>query len=186
MLEEGDFPSQLQWKPYGHLICTPASLLMGGMLLQGREAPGWVRDVMQLSHNLYSDRFAASGLPLKIQELFPYIPRSLFRCTEVAGTVLGRSHQLKAEGLEIKPLLEVLRGMNAEALASGQRVCLVATARNHTTCFCADEGGRVYLFDPLPASLRALPLARLDEWLRQKYAADDDTQYSGLLLRLAL
>ena len=113
LLSAGKFPSQTEWQPYGHLICTPVSLLIGTTCLhaRGELSVQCVKEIMQLSHALYADHFAERGLPLKIQELLPYIPQHLFQYVETAGTIVrGREEEpLAVEGMIIKVLDEQLQ-----------------------------------------------------------------------------
>ena len=181
-------PSQMEWKPYGHLICTPVALLAGTALLHTQElSAGYVREIMQLSHNLYSEYFAGSGLPLKIQDLFPYIPSKLFKYTEVAGTITHADSltSVEAEGMMILPLTQMLEKLVEEAQALEQKLCLIVTAHGHTMCYCAYEEGKLLVFDPLPASLCVVPLQRLASWLIEIYsskASEEPVLYSALIL----
>ena len=70
-----------------------------------------------------------------------------------------------------------------EARTSRERQCLIVTAHEHTVCFCADEDGALYVFDPLPATMRRVASTRVRHWLEQQYPNAGDTVYSGLLLR---
>jgi len=189
MVDEA-YPSQTEWHPYGHLICTPVSLLVGATFLQTQRqnlkdvlSVPCVRNIMHLSHNLYRDHFAASGLPLKIQELFPYISLKIFKYTEVAGMAWSHQGLQEAEGMIIKPLLEMLENIVSESCAKGERVCLITTAEEHTVCYCVDEEGCLFVFDPLPASMQSIQVDKLKAWLRKQYHSAD-TVYSALLLSL--
>ena len=182
------FPSQLEWKPYGHLICTPVSLLVATTCLHSNDkeralTAECVSQIMEMSHRLYQEIFSQTGQSLRIQDLFPYIPSQQFECTETAGTILPIKRKqddgvlTHAEGMIIECLHHLLRGLVEEGTTPS---CLIATANEHTVCFFADECGELFLFDPLPASLCKMQNTIAE--LKRQFSSGD-TIYSGLLLR---
>lgn len=183
--------SQLQWRPYGHLICTPVCLLAGSAFLNGLGAlsNATVREMMQAAHNLYVERFAIQKQPLTIQELYELIPHDQFELTEAAGMLLTKEAPgSQAEDLLVMPLAELLRFiiMNASRKTPA---CLIVTTMNHTTCFLADRlRGRLELFDPLPASVSTLPDCEdkraLEEALALHYGQQNaSAPFSAVLLQ---
>jgi hypothetical protein len=168
------FASQLEWRPYGHLICTPVCLLVGTSFVNGVElSEEYVRRSMNQSHALYAECFAAQKQPLKLQELYELLPRGQFEVHEAAGMLVTPA----VPGSEAEDLLVLpLAGLLQRALAEPRRACVIVTALDHTTCFLAEgagggEKGRLEVFDPLPSSLIALPTApaQLEEALLQRY-----------------
>ena len=100
------FSSQLSFQPYGHLICTPISLLAGTSYLKmcndaviGRSdqkcfdmiqrlfTPQYVYQMMQASHALYKDYFSQKGQQLMIQDLYQWIPSDAFSILEAGGLI---------------------------------------------------------------------------------------------------
>jgi hypothetical protein len=163
------YRSQLEWRPYGHLICTPVCLLVGTAFLSGMEGLSQQRlaELMALSHSLYRDHFAKAGLPLKIQELFPLIPAGLFKLEEAAGMVLSQQPQgAAADDLLLTPLYELLLNNSRK-----ERRVIIVTANGHTICFRV-EGATLQIFDPLPATLFTLSLTSLKQWLGQFYGSE--------------
>jgi hypothetical protein len=188
-MQSKGFRSQLEWRPYGHLICTPVCLLVGTTFLNGMEDldERAVSKLMGLSHALYRDHFASGGQPLKIQELFSLIPPQLFEYEEAAGLVLSHAQpEAEAEGLLVLSLSRLLCAASERARQTGQPLSLIVTALGHTLCYLAGSNGLIKVFDPLPASLSALP-ADQDRWLRERYTKQGgpccETQYSALVLR---
>ena len=99
------YPSQLDTGRYGHLICTPSSLLVTSAFICNE---GWdpfqtltnefVSNALRASHALYSAEFAphndhwrvGSGREelVMIPELLRFIPQDKFLMLEVAGVLL--------------------------------------------------------------------------------------------------
>ena len=176
MQQAEHFVSQTEWKPYGHLICTPVCLLAGTAFLNGLKlSPPDVRQMMCMSHNLYKERFAARRLPLKIQELYGLIPPHTFEIQEAAGMLLTKAAPgCEADDLLVMPLIELLWDM----MGRDEDTCAIVTTMDHTTCYLAKQPGQLQVFDPLPASLQVLPhmdRAALEQALRVQYGPSCDS-----------
>ena len=176
-MQATEFRSQLEWKPYGHLICTPVSLLVATTFLHNKSLTAeCVSDIMDMSHQLYQEIFSKTGESLKIQDLFPYIPPHQFDYTETAGTILKKDSSIQAEGMIIQPLIHLLQALIDDATPA----CLITTANEHTVCYFVDEYGALFIFDPLPARLCKTQNTSAE---LQRQFSSGDTIYSGLLLR---
>jgi hypothetical protein len=201
------FPSQTTFHPYGHLICTPISILAATSYLkipdrafecypirkkgnrasdfsqiQARFTQLHVRDMMLASHTLYEDFFSGKGKGqplLMIQDIYPWIPADSYEILEAGGLILSAGADVPSaeDELIISPLSVLLR--NAQSARS--KASVIVTARNHTTCYMCGEG--LFIFDPLPASLSEIPQDGLDEALMALYGAQD-VEYSAIVMRL--
>jgi hypothetical protein len=199
------FPSQINFHPHGHLICTPVSLLAGTAYLNSNHSdasaclqklftPRYVREIMEVSHKFYSEVFSKRGLPLMIQEMYPWIPPTIFSMKEAAGLIFLDSyppnvpHDTKDEKeiLVLKSLLSLIKDTLEECRQVGQKAVIIVTAKGHTICFmCSNSGEELFLFDSLPATLLSLPFGMIQQHLMQQFGVttSHDTEYSALILR---
>jgi hypothetical protein len=206
------FPSQIKFHPHGHLICTPISLLAGTAYLnlnridesagvqnktrniQNIFTPRYVKEIMEVSHQFYSDVFSKQGLPLMIQEMYPWIPTTIFSMKEAAGLIfldsnspnIHRDAKDETESLVLKSLFTLIKDTLEECRRVNQKAVIIVTAKGHTICFmCSDSGEELFLFDSLPATLLFLPFGMIQQHLMQQFRVTDshDTEYSALILR---
>ena len=191
------YQSQSNWVPYGHLICTPVSLLIGTTYLHGLNIDGFseecVREIMSISHALYKEQFAQNGQPLSVHELFQFINKESFDFMEAAGTVLSSNGEevmrgMAAENLVVMSLHELILTLLKSCREMGQRMSLIATANEHTVCYLIEANSTLFVFDPLPASMRSLhdilaSDSELTTWLEQKYGSSTENLYSALILK---
>ncbi len=204
------FPSQINFHPHGHLICTPISLLAGTAYLnlnhsgasaclqkssiQNIFTPRYVQEIMEVSHQFYSEVFSKKGLPLMIQEMYPWIPSTIFSMKEAAGLIFLDSyppnihHDAKdeKETLVLKSLFSLIKDTLEECREVNQKAVIIVTAKGHTICFmCSNSGEELFLFDSLPATLLSLPFGMIQQHLMQQFGVTGahDTEYSALILR---
>jgi hypothetical protein len=207
------FPSQINFHPHGHLICTPISLLAGtaylnlnhsdasaGMqnktsCIQNIFTPRYVQEIMEVSHQFYSEVFSKKGLPLMIQEMYPWIPPTVFSMKEAAGLIFLDSfspsihrdaNNDETESLVLKSLFALIKDTLEECRHVNQKAVIIVTAKGHTICFmCSDSGEELFLFDSLPATLLSLPFGMIQQHLMQQFGVTGthDTEYSALILR---
>ena len=205
------FPSQINFQPHGHLICTPVSLLAGTAYLNSKHSessaclqniftPRYVREIMEVSHQFYSEVFSKRGLPLMIQEMYPWIPPTVFSMKEAAGLIFLDSyppnvphddtvpHDTKDEKeiLVLKSLFSLIKDTLEECRQASQKAVIIVTAKGHTICFmCSDSGEELFLFDSLPATLLSLPFGMIQQHLMQQFGVttSHDAEYSALILR---
>ena len=209
------YPSQTEWSPYGHLICTPVCLLVAAACLHMKEShqekadtepsskkrkkmvtrvkdlttihlsADYVRDVMNLSHALYRDHFAHMGLPLKIEELYQFIPSRMFQYVEATGMIWeeAQTESVHVDNMLVMPLIHILLYLAQKAQDHQKKQTLITTADEHTICYLFNENGEIYVFDPLPASMSSLPCEKqaLLNWLKTKYPGKQ-TMYSALVM----
>jgi hypothetical protein len=190
------FVSQLEWRPYGHLICTPVCLLAGAAFLNGLPlSEDFVRQIMSRSHNLFTECFASQNQPLKIQELYELIPAGQYKLQEAAGMLLTKEAPGSgADDLLVMPLAELLltamaRGGEGGQCSAASCCCVIVTTMDHTICYLGDRvAQRLEVFDPLPASLSLLmpphsDKAALETALMQRYGAQNaSTLFSAVWL----
>jgi hypothetical protein len=199
------FPSQINFHPHGHLICTPVSLLAGTAYLNPNHSdasaclqtiftPRYVQEIMEVSHQFYSEVFSKRGLPLMIQEMYPWIPPTIFSMKEAAGLIFFDNyppnvpHDTKDEKeiLVLKSLFSLIKDTLEECRQVSQKAVIIVTAKGHTICFmCSDSGEELFLFDSLPATLFSLPFGMIQQHLMQQFGVttSHDAEYSALILR---
>lgn len=187
------FVSQLEWRPYGHLICTPVCLLAGASFLKGFSLSNeYVKQIMNRSHALYLECFASHNQPLKIQELYDLIPSGQFEFKEAAGMLLTKveSSEINAEDLIVMSLSELLRYAMEKKRRNNEKdtCCVIVTTMDHTTCFLVDRyTQKLQVFDPLPASLKQISLYTLEKSLAEQYGAQNASAlFSAILLELKM
>lgn len=184
------FRSQLDWRPYGHLICTPVCLLVGTAFLNNDPplTQASVASMMHMSHRLYSECFASNGLQqLQIQELYELIPKDTFRLQEAAGMLVAQPPEdSAADDLLVLPLSELLQRCSEKKAPC----CIIVTAQSHTMCYLTDPQhkaaeSKIMVFDPLPASLCACgPGADMTAVIRERYGPNADSiLYSAVVLQ---
>jgi hypothetical protein len=128
-----------------------------------------VGDIMRKSHVLLE---AVGARMMMLSELLSIIPVPY---EEIAGMTTALAHPVpmtEESGLLVCSLVALLR--HCQHVAK-RRSAVVVTLREHTVCFLMDGAGNVELFDPLPASLRAVTAD-------DNYSLPPATEYSGLLL----
>lgn len=186
------FPSQTNHHPYGHLICTPVSLLAATSYLnilssdeddteqQVRNCftKNHVDQMMIASHKLYSDFFSKAGNQLMIQEIYPWIPQGAFDMIEAAGLIVSehqeeQCHHIIATGggskdLLLMPLYSLLNQFSSRSRQNNCKMSIIVTTRGHSVCFMCSEYGGLFMFDPLPAVLCFVPHFMLKEFLMQQ------------------
>ena len=175
------YPSQLSYGPYGHLICTPASCAVAVSFLVDGLADALsvsrVQDIMEGSHRLVAAQPVRRMMMLS--ELQERIPDSVVAFIEIAGLTSAPKAEAEVEvdNLVLQPLSTLLQYCHRTNSRRGAGPCaLVVTLREHTTCYLL-EGGRVFLFDPLPASLTDVTSLFVAS-MRDR----PPVEYSGLLL----
>lgn len=204
------FCSQMALQPYGHLICTPISLLASTTYLnaffQDLNAIFThenVAQMMEASHHLYAEIFSKklNGTPLMIQELYAWIPKADFAMTEAAGLILPAAHEKDSESrriagkhddegpeidLEIISLVQLIENTLIMARNKRKRFCIIVTAKGHTISYLCSERGELLVFDSLPGILALIHLACFKQHLLQQFglvpSPDSNAEFSALLL----
>jgi hypothetical protein len=123
---------------------------------------------MRKSHMLLD---AVGARMLMLSELLPILPVPY---EEIAGmtTVMPHAVPMTEAGLLVCSLVKLLHHCQHKATRPS---AVVVTLREHTICYLMDGQGNAELFDPLPASLRAVAADN-------DYSLPPGTEYSGLLL----
>ncbi len=145
--------------------------------------------MMVASQKLYEDHFAGKCLPLMIQELYPWIPPNRFSLWEAAGLIRGHTaihteHQ--AGDIIIMPLVSLVEHYLSES-GNHSKTSIIVTAKGHTVCFMCSENGRLFVFDPLPASFSSIHPTKIQKEIFTQFQATSDAQtieYSALIMKL--
>lgn len=205
------FSSQMSFQPYGHLICTPISLLAGTSylkkcndaivgksdqnsfdIIQQLFTPQYVHQMMLASHSLYKDHFSQSGQQLMIQDLYQWIPSDAFSILEAGGLILAEgkeedtttSHikkKFEKDDILIMPLFSLLHRFLDFSIKNQDKTSIVVTTEGHTTCFMCNERGDLFIFDSLPAVLTMIPRDRMEEAMLGPLTKN--SEYSAIVLR---
>lgn len=204
------FCSQTALQPYGHLICTPISLLASTTYLnayfQDMDAifsHQNIAQMMEASHHLYAEIFShkLNGIPLMIQELYAWIPKSEFEMSEAAGLILPATNDDSPESrqiagkhddegaeidLEIISLVQLIENTLNMARYKRKRFCIIVTAKGHTISYLCSERGELFVFDSLPGILALIHLECFKQHLLQQFnlfpSTDSNAEFSALLL----
>lgn len=158
------FASQLTYRPYGHLMCTPLCMLVADGFVRGKVAqssdpfvcfcPRVMHACMHAAHRLYSEHFSARKEMVMIEEIMPMLPddRQVERL-QLAGVLQNRQYDAGFDDGKtcIASLTTVLQTLAEVGLR--ERAAVVVTTGGHTTCYLSNGSGRVYHFDSLPARL---------------------------------
>ena len=152
------YPSQLEYGPYGHLICTPVSCALAvAWLLEGPDAflPENVDAVMMAAHRLVASvakNNGDRGQMMMLSELQDRIPTDFIGLIEIAGVTSGELVTNEpVENLVMQPLSRLIRYC---ANPREHSCALVITMREHTICYLMEPDGPIHHFDPLPALLQ--------------------------------
>lgn len=203
------FSSQTVLQPYGHLICTPISLLASTTYLNAHRIHSMggifthqnIIQMMEASHRLYAELFSQhlKGQPLMIQELYAWIPKEEFAMKEAAGLILPASDnpvdkpllKIKKEEealeLEIIPLILLIQKTLLRAREEGKRWTVIVTAKGHTISYLCSEMGELFVFDSLPGILALIPLAFCYQQIFQQFGVtphseNGNAEFSALIL----
>ncbi len=203
------FPSQTTHHPFGHLICTPVSLLAATSYLniqpsshndtdaeqqvRNRFSQMYVNQMMIASHKLYNDFFSTGRNQLMIQEIYPWIPQGAYDMIEAAGLIVsGHCNHIVAErngekDLLLMPLNSLLENLCSLSNQNGCKISIIVTTKGHTVCFMCSECGALFMFDPLPAMLCFVPSFMIKDFLMQRVfdtaqTLFQDIEYSALIM----
>jgi len=200
------FPSQTTHQPYGHLICTPVSLLAATSYLN---IPTFnndmnteqqvkqcftsihVNQMMFASHQLYGDFFSKGGNQLMIQEIYPWIPRGAYDMVEAAGLIVsGQCNHITADrhgerDLLLMPLYSLIEKNCSLSKQNSCKISMIVTTQGHSVCFMCGECGGLFMFDPLPAILCFVPKLMIKDFLMQQIfnTATKEIEYSALVMK---
>ena len=143
-----------------------------------------VDNVMRSAHRLYAECFASiphnNDKQLMLSDIQNRIPADSVTYEELAGTTTtttDNNHdavgKVEVEDMVLESLTTVLSVLQARAR---MQYAVVVTMDEHTTCYLSDMG-RMFHFDPLPASLRDVTCT----W-RKELESRPSMEYSGLIL----
>ena len=188
---ERHYPSQLDLRPYGNLICTPVSLLVAAAYIRGPHedpfealGPALVRDMMATSHSLYEHCFTEANeeRPLMVQDLTHFLPRDELHVLEAVGMLLEAPEDGPGpvEAHHVASLEALLGSMDRSRDVG--RGALVVTTGDHTTAYLFDTGRGTYHFDPLGACLRDVSGDLCAADLRRRAGGTPRQEYAGLAL----
>jgi hypothetical protein len=193
-------PSQIELQPYGHLICTPISCLVATTYIKSDArthndvkalfSAEYVKDIMKVSHELYSETFSQRGIELMVQDIYPWLTNKIFTLVEAAGLVKHEPSNTEVDDLVLTSLISLVNKYVDFSLENGCKSSIIVTAKGHTICYMCSENGELYVFDALPASLNFIPSFSIEKnitehfGLRESSDIEEDVQYSAVVLYL--
>ena len=156
------YASQSRYGLHGLRICTPVCMLVCANFMRIVQEPhDDVCDIfethvidayMRAAHSLYEECFPDAREPVMMKSLLPLMNKEKSEYKEVAGMNYGPCESLEVDDMLVSGLWPLIRSRNQKGESSS---ALLITVAGHTTAMLFDMSiGRVYHFDPLPATMR--------------------------------